>query len=97
MSDAERLDGALGEAVARFEAAMSQLENTIERRLDAETSVNALHDDVQRMGEDRSQLASTLDQTEARAARLEEANREVSRRLVAAMESIRTVLETHGG
>jgi hypothetical protein len=53
--------------------------------------------ELQRLGEDRSKLALDLDQSAARSARLEEANREVSRRLVAAMESIRAVLERHGG
>ena len=44
----------------------------------------------------RSRLAQSLDAADARSARLEEANREVSRRLVAAMESIREVLARHG-
>ncbi|ADZ69339.1 hypothetical protein SL003B_0910 [Polymorphum gilvum SL003B-26A1] len=69
----------------------------MERRLDSDRSLNALHEDLQRLGEDRSQLAATLDRVEARAKGLEEANRDVSRRLVSAMESIRTVLDAHGG
>jgi hypothetical protein len=52
---------------------------------------------MQRLGTDRSRLAQSLDAAEARSARLEEANREVSRRLVAAMESIREVLARNGG
>jgi hypothetical protein len=47
-------------------------------------------------GEDRSRLAQTLDAAEERSGRLEDANREVSRRLVAAMESIRDVLARNG-
>ena len=42
---------------------------------------------------DRSRLAQELDQAEFRANRLEEVNREVSRRLVTAMETIRAVLD----
>ena len=38
-------------------------------------------------------LAQELDQSEFRANRLEEVNREVSRRLVTAMETIRAVLD----
>ena len=45
------------------------------------------------MLEDRSRLAQELDQSENRSNRLEEANREVSRRLVTAMETIRAVLD----
>ncbi len=48
---------------------------------------------MQRIGEDRTQLAAKLDQAEAHGSRLEDVNKDVSRRLVAAMESIRTVLE----
>ena len=49
--------------------------------------------EVQRMGADRTRLAESLDSAEERAMRLENTNREVSRRLVEAMESIRTVLD----
>jgi len=48
------------------------------------------------MGADRARLAESLDNAEARAQQLESANREVSRRLVDAMESIRSVLERSG-
>ena len=65
--------------------------------VEADMSLNGLQDELQRLGEDRSSLAATLDTAETRVARLEDANREVSRRLVSAMESIRSVLETHGG
>ena len=49
--------------------------------------------EVQRMNSDRAKLATELDNSEARAERLEEANKEVSRRLVTAMETIRAVLD----
>ena len=61
-----------------------------------ELAVNELlrsQTEVQRMNADRSRLAQELDNSEARAERLEEANKEVSRRLVAAMETIRAVLD----
>jgi len=48
---------------------------------------------VRRTHADRSRLAQELDQSEFRANRLEEVNREVSRRLVTAMETIRAVLD----
>ncbi len=87
----------LDSAINRLQQALGSLEVSIQRRIEADSSLNALQEDLQRLGEDRSQLASGLDKSEARAARLEEANREVSRRLVSAMESIRSVLDAHGG
>ncbi|MEM5582967.1 DUF4164 domain-containing protein [Roseibium sp. AS2] len=87
----------LTDAVRRLDQAVGHLETSIQRRMDADRSLNALQDDLQRLGEDRSQLAVTLDESEARASRLEEANKDVSRRLVSAMETIRSVLDAHGG
>ncbi|MCK7613165.1 DUF4164 domain-containing protein [Roseibium sediminicola] len=87
----------LADAVRRLDQAVGQLETAVQRRMDADRSLNAMQDDLQRMGEDRSQLAASLDESQARASRLEEANRDVSRRLVSAMETIRSVLDAHGG
>lgn len=84
-------------SLARLNRAIGNLEVSIQRRIESDRSLNALQEDLQRLGEDRSQLANGLDQAEARASRLEEANRDVSRRLVSAMESIRSVLDAHGG
>ena len=99
-TSADRQQGArtpVDAALDRLARAVSRLEAAVEHRLEADLSLNGLEAEVQRLGEDRSQLAATLDMAEARVARLEDANREVSRRLVSAMESIRSVLETHGG
>jgi chromosome segregation ATPase len=87
----------LADAVKRLGTALNQLETAVQRRMDADRSLNSLQDDLQRLGEDRSQLATSLDESEARASRLEDANKDVSRRLVTAMETIRTVLDAHGG
>ncbi|MCY1704838.1 MULTISPECIES: DUF4164 domain-containing protein [Pannonibacter] len=84
-------------ALARLTTALGHLETAVGRRLDSDRSLNALQEDLQRLGEDRSELAAALDRAEGRANGLEEANRDVSRRLVSAMESIRSVLEAHGG
>ncbi|MTI44976.1 DUF4164 family protein [Roseibium hamelinense] len=98
MSSAAPLsDNSVVSALKRLKEAVGTLENSVQRRIEADRSVNSMQDDLQRLGEDRSQLAATLDKTEARATRLEEANRDVSRRLVSAMESIRGVLDAHGG
>jgi hypothetical protein len=84
-------------SLARLDQAIGRLEVSVARRLDVDRSLGALETELQRLGDDRSKLALDLDTSAARSARLEEANREVSRRLVAAMESIRAVLERHGG
>ena len=47
---------------------------------------------LQAFGSDRSKLAAELDHVRARSVDLESANREVSRRLERAVDSIRTVL-----
>ncbi|MTH98042.1 DUF4164 domain-containing protein [Roseibium sp. RKSG952] len=91
------LEISIDQALKRLGEAVGALETSIQRRIDADMSLHSLQDDLQRLGEDRSQLASTLDKAEARANRLEEANKDVSRRLVTAMEKIRGVLEAHGG
>ena len=93
MADAPTLDGAL----SRLDAALDGLERTVERRISSDQTIHGLQDQIQRLGEDRSRLAGELDAQKTHSTSLEDANREVSRRLVAAMESIRTVLEDHGG
>ncbi|KZL20832.1 hypothetical protein PsAD2_01321 [Pseudovibrio axinellae] len=83
----------LDQALDRFSASITKLEGALHRRSSRDKTLDALESDVQRIGEDRTQLAAKLDQAEARGARLEDVNKDVSRRLVAAMESIRTVLD----
>ena len=73
--------------------ALSGLENAIDARVEKERDFSEAESEVRRMNADRSRLAEELDQSQHRANRLEEANREVSRRLVAAMETIRAVLD----
>jgi hypothetical protein len=86
----------LDTALRRLDAALDLLEEAVERRLEAAQRVAGLESELHRLGTDRSRLAQSLDAAEARTARLEQANSEVSRRLVAAMESIRSVLERQG-
>ena len=86
----------IDEALQRLSSALERLEGAIDQRLETAGAVSSLEGELHRLGTDRSRLAQSLDAAEARSARLEEANREVSRRLVAAMESIREVLARHG-
>jgi hypothetical protein len=47
------------------------------------------------LGADRSRLAADLDAQAARARTLETTNREIGRRLDVAIDTIRSVIETH--
>lgn len=89
--------GPVDAALQRLDGAVTRLEAALARRRAADRVIADLRDEVMRLGEDRSNLAQTLDGAMSRAGRLEDANREVSRRLVAAMETIRAVLDAHGG
>ena len=73
--------------------AVAGLDSAIERRFDRELEHSEIEGEVRRVNTDRSRLAQELDQSQFRANRLEEVNREVSRRLVTAMETIRAVLD----
>jgi len=86
-----------GTALRRLVIALKTLEAAVERRFERDRSIAGLEDELARAGEDRSRLAQDLDQEKTRSTRLEDTNREVSRRLVSAMESIRSVLDVHGG
>ena len=85
------------DALARLQSALDALDAAHERVTRSTRSVARLEEDMQRLGLDRAKLAEVLDGEKSRSIRLEDANREVSRRLVAAMESIRSVLDAHGG
>jgi hypothetical protein len=80
-------------AVEELRAAIDSLANAVDGRFDRELSASEFKAEVRRAHEDRAKLAHDLDQAEFRANRLEEVNREVSRRLVTAMETIRAVLD----
>ena len=83
----------LGNAVKALEQALSSLENAVDARSERLQHREELENEVRLVHEDRAGLARELDQAQFRANRLEEVNREVSRRLVTAMETIRAVLD----
>lgn len=87
----------LEDALRRMESVLGRVESAVDRRLDHADRVSDLENELHRLGNDRSRLAQALDAAEARAGRVEEANHDVSRRLVAAMETIRGVLDRRGG
>lgn len=81
-------------AARRLTQALDSLEAAVERRCEADRSEAALAAQVQALGDDRARLAADLDTAAARARQLETVNRDVSRRLDQAMQSIRTVIES---
>ena len=80
-------------ALEALKKALNQLDSEVDRQVEASRSSIEAAAELNRMIEDRSRIAQELDQSQDRANRLEEANREVSRRLVTAMETIRAVLD----
>nr|WP_298094983.1 DUF4164 domain-containing protein [uncultured Shinella sp.] len=80
-------------AIEELRKALSSLDNALDMRFERERDRGDVEGEVRRVNIDRSRLAQELDQSEFRANRLEEVNREVSRRLVTAMETIRAVLD----
>ncbi len=86
---------AIDAAAKRLALALDALEAALERRREADRSEAALAAQVQALGNDRSQLAADLDQQVARARRLETTNREVARRLDVAIDTIRSVVDSH--
>lgn len=77
----------------RMNRALKALEDSVEARAEQDGNYQEAEEEVQRLNADRSRLAAELDNSEAKAERLLAANKEVSRRLVTAMETIRAVLD----
>lgn len=80
-------------ALEALSKALNQLDNAVDRHVETSRNSTEAAAELDRMIDDRSRIALELDRSQDRANRLEEANREVSRRLVTAMETIRAVLD----
>ncbi len=80
------------QAAERLSLAIDRLEATIGRQAGVRANKDSLETDIQTLGADRARLADLLDKSEAKATRLVATNREVSLKLVEAMETIRSVL-----
>jgi chromosome segregation ATPase len=83
----------LDAALSELSVAIGGLENAVDARIERQRESSEVEGEVRRVHADRARLAQELDQSQFRANRLEEVNREVSRRLVTAMETIRAVLD----
>jgi predicted nucleic acid-binding Zn-ribbon protein len=80
-------------ALSQLRTAINSLENAVDARIERQRESRDVESEVRHVHADRARLAQELDQSQFRANRLEEVNREVSRRLVTAMETIRAVLD----
>jgi predicted nucleic acid-binding Zn-ribbon protein len=85
---------AIETATRRLTQALDTLDAAVDRRMETDRGRTALAEQIHALDADRSKLAADLDTQTARARRLEAANRDVARRLDAAMENIRLVLES---
>lgn len=92
-SQAGASQAALAQSVARLDAALKTLESVVDGHLEHHVDNAAAAAEVQRLNADRARVARALDEAEARAGRLDGTNREVSRRLVGAMETVRAIIE----
>src|SRR5690606_36467163 len=83
----------LEQALSELNAVIGSLENAVDMRIEHQRQNSEVEGEVRRVHADRARLAQELDESQFRANRLEEVNREVSRGLVTAMEAIRAVLD----
>jgi hypothetical protein len=91
MSDQSAIDM----AVKRLAQALDGLDAAAERRRQADRSEEGLASQVHTLGVDRTRLAAALDGEAARSRRLENANREITQRLDAAIATIQSVLDSN--
>jgi hypothetical protein len=85
---------AIDSVTRRFTQALDMLDAAVDRRIEIDRSRTLLTEQVHALDADRSKLAADLDAQLGKVRSLESANREIARRLDAAMESIRHVLES---
>lgn len=83
----------LKQVLDRMNRAIAAIEEAVASKAEQDVNYAEAEEEVQRLNADRSRLAQELDNSEARGERLTSANKEVSRRLVTAMETIRAVLD----
>ncbi len=83
----------LSEAFERLNLALDSLDKAVDTIVESKNEVRSADEEVQRMADDRARLARDLDGAEARANVLSNTNKEVSKRLVGAMETVRSVLD----
>ncbi len=85
--------GPVDAAIRRLMLALDALDAAVDRRLEFERNEAKLAEQLHAASADRSRLAARLDAEIARAKRLESANRDIARRLEAAIASVSSVLD----
>lgn len=83
---------AMDGAMQRLDAAIEALEAAISHSATDSRQRDLLENQLQAFGEERSRLSTDLERMRARSEDLETANREVSKRLEHAADTIRAVL-----
>jgi hypothetical protein len=86
---------AIEQATRRLTEALDALDAAVERRIESDRERAALGEQVHALAADRSRLAADLDTVLSRSRSLETANRDIARRIDAAMENVRLVLESN--
>ncbi len=92
MSDSQNSEG-YNLAAERVERALARLEASLRGLNGRVRSIARIETDVKRLEEDRVALASELSRANSKAKKLDDAASDVSRRLVNAMETVKTVME----
>ncbi len=87
----------MDQAAERLSLAIDRLEAAIGRQAGARADKDSLETEIQALGADRARLADLLDKSEAKATQVKTINRDVSQKLVEAMETIRSVLHAEAG
>ena len=82
----------LGDAEKRLVRVEQDMQGIKDGRADMAMRIDGLAEEVHMLTSDRARLAEALDQMQARAGKLDTVNRDVSRRLDKAIETIREVL-----
>ncbi|PLX44818.1 MAG: hypothetical protein C0605_01850 [Hyphomicrobiales bacterium] len=88
-SDGQNLDASL----ERFNGALDRFEAAVLRRERTDKNLETLEGEVRTLSEDRSKLAQELDEMRDYAQRLDTIQSQAGKRLDAAMDSIRTILD----
>jgi uncharacterized protein (DUF3084 family) len=91
MADTTALDA----ATKRLTQALDGLEAAVERRREADRGDQSLQAQLHALGGDRARLAAELDEVSARSREIEGTNREIARRIDAAVDGIRSVLDAN--
>ncbi|AQX21919.1 protein of unknown function (DUF4164) [Bartonella sp. CDC_skunk] len=83
----------LPQALEKLEKALRNLEVAVINHNTIIDKSNEWEEEIQRMNADRSRLAQELDKSEAQTERLTIINKDVSKRLIKVMETIRVVVD----